>query len=235
MLCSIFAIDELERKFVKCARQVYTKCKHAKLPFAIANTDPINQAGTHWFSLIKLQDDRGNITGDSIFMFDSFGLVGLSSFVIQDDSKLIANFMTDLETENEENMINIYSFTFLPNVFLSLSDSKRARLSVTCRGLLNFLTAFAISQNLDYIKDHGVRKQLQLKDTATCGVFQLFLLDKTYQEVDDTICKQHINCTIVTIRDILDLHFVAGTTQKRILNEQRIAAYIKEYNIPGNY
>ena len=85
-------------------------------------------------------------------MFGSFGLVGFSSFIVQDDSELISTFMSDLKNESEENMTNLYSFTFLPNVFLRLSDSEHGKLSVTCRGLLTFFTAFAISQNLDQIK-----------------------------------------------------------------------------------
>ena len=216
----VFAIDPLKDDFVTCASKVYRKSQmSAKLPFAIANTDPINKGGMHWFSLIKLQDISGAIDNDSFFMFYSFGLVGFTSFIVQDDSELISTFLIDLRSdESYENMINLYSFTFLPNVYLRLTENEIDNLSATCKGLHNFFTAFAISQNLEEIKIHGVHKQLQLKDTATCGVFQLFVLDKTYKEVHKSICKQHSSCTVETIRDILDLYFVTGTKHKRILN-----------------
>ena len=129
--CGVFAIDQLKDDFVTCASKVYRKSQRsAKLPFAIANTDPINKGGTHWFSLMKLQDISGAIDNDSFFMFDSFGLVGFTSFIVQDDSELISTFLIDLRSdESYENMINLYSFTFLPNVYLRLTENEIDKLS----------------------------------------------------------------------------------------------------------
>ena len=226
--CGVFAIDELVKDFTNCAQKVYDKSTQ-KLPFAIANTDPITKGGTHWFSLIKLQDSN------SFFMFDSFGLMGLSSFILSDDTDLLSAFMRNLKSDTYEDQINLYSFDFSPNEYLALSSDKLAQLSETCRGLLNFFSSFAVALNMDKIKVHGVHSQLQLTETSTCGVFQLFVLDKTYEEVHETICKLHKSCTIDTIRNILDLYFVAGSTNKRLLNEHLISNYMREKDIGGEF
>ena len=147
-------------------------------------------------------------------MFDSFRLMGLSSFILSDDTDLLSAFMRNLKSDTNEDQINMYSFDFVPNEYLALSSDKLAQLSETCRGLLNFFSSFAVALNMDKIKVHGVQSQLQLTETSMCGVFQLFVLDKTYEEVHETICKLHKSCTIDTIRNILDLYFVAGSTNK---------------------
>ena len=85
--CGVYAIDELIDEFVKCAQKITTKAGQAKLPFAIVNTDPIDKSGTHWISLVKLQDE-------SFFLFDSFGLLGFSEFIVSDDRKLTSTFLT---------------------------------------------------------------------------------------------------------------------------------------------
>ena len=82
---------------------------------------------------------------------------------------------------------------------------------------------------------HGVHSQLQLTETSTCGVFQLFVLDKTYEEVHETICKLHKSCTIDTISNVLNLYFVAGSTNKRLLNEHLISNYMREKDIGGEF
>ena len=94
---------KLEEKLLRCVcnrwtgqslyqlfRKVYDKSTQ-KLSFAIANTDHITKGGTHWFSLIKLQDSN------SFFMFNSFGLMGLSSFILSDDTDLLSAFMRNLK------------------------------------------------------------------------------------------------------------------------------------------
>ena len=178
--CGVFAIYELVNDFTNCAEKVYDKSTQ-KLPFEIASTDPITKDGTHWSSLIKLQ------VCTSFFMFDSFGLMGLSSFILSDDTDLLSAFIRNLKSDAYDDQINLFSFEFAPNEYLALSSEKLAPLSETCRGLLNFFSSFAVALNVDKIKVHGVHSQLQLTETSTCGVFQLFVLDKTYKEVHKTI------------------------------------------------
>ena len=118
--CGVYAIDQLAKDFLTCAIKVYDREK-SKLPFALANTDPIDKPGTHWFSIIKLQDG-------TFFLFDSFGIVGFMQFIISNDSSIIDKFLTNFKTyqyENEDQKMQLYSFEFNLEVFLKLKKSDR--------------------------------------------------------------------------------------------------------------
>ena len=53
--CGVYAIDTLITEFLDCTQKILMGVD-SKLPFAIVNTDPIDKRGTHWISLIRLQD-----------------------------------------------------------------------------------------------------------------------------------------------------------------------------------
>ena len=53
--------------------------KKGKYPFIIANSDCSDKDGTHWWSIMVIDPKT------DLFFFDSFGVDGLKSFIIQDD------------------------------------------------------------------------------------------------------------------------------------------------------
>ena len=70
----VFPADE-KREFIN-------KIQHndkANYPFMIANTDPHNKPGVHWWSILDT-DER-----DTLFFFDSFGTYGILKFIIDND------------------------------------------------------------------------------------------------------------------------------------------------------
>ena len=133
--CGVYAIDELINNFIECTKNI-TAGTIAKLPFAVVNTDHITKSGTHWVSLVKLQDT-------SFFLFDSFGLLGLQTFIVSNDKDLLSRFLLEFYTETNE-AFDFYSFTFHADAFLTLSKKERNTLTDTCNGLMLFLSAFAI-------------------------------------------------------------------------------------------
>ena len=60
--------------------------KEAPYPFMIMNTDIENKEGEHWWSLLQISSN------DQIFLFDSFGFVGLKEFIIDNDRQIIDQF-----------------------------------------------------------------------------------------------------------------------------------------------
>ena len=225
--CGVYAIDELIDEFVKCALKIVKGGGESKLPFAIVNTDPIAKSGNHWVSLIKLQDH-------SFFLFDSFGLLGFSQFIVSNDRALVSKFLTKFKTYSQSGF-EYYSFVFDVAAFLSLSGRQRKSLSDTCLGLMLFLTAFAISAHKD-TNVYGLIDQVQLKTTSTCGAFVLYFLSKVYTNVAKKIYKAKC-CTIFTIRDIISSSFPngGGSATNRIRNEYMITDFIAEYNIKGDF
>ena len=60
--------------------------KTAPYPFMIMNTDRSNKDSEHWWSLFEISSK------DQIFLFDSFGFVGLKEFIIDNDKEIIDQF-----------------------------------------------------------------------------------------------------------------------------------------------
>ena len=173
--CGVYAIDELIDNFVECVKKIASGTS-AKLPFAVVNTDPIVKSGTH-----------------RIILFDSFGLLGLQTFITSNDTDLISRFLTNFVTElNEE--FEFYSFTFDADKFLTLTDKEQETLTETCIGLMLFISAFAVASNSTKIKVYGMIDQLQLRTTSTCGGFALQFLKDIYYNTSLKICRVNI-CT----------------------------------------
>ena len=70
--------------------------KDAPYPFMIMNTDRSNQKGPHWWSFSELS------AKEYIFLFDSYGFIGLKEFIIDNDRKLIDKFFYGLEKINKK-------------------------------------------------------------------------------------------------------------------------------------
>ena len=79
--------------------------KKGKYPFLIANTDNSSKDGTHWWSILDIDPKT------YIFFFDTFGLDGLRTFIIQDDQKLIGKILFSVQqmtrTDNKITLPNI--------------------------------------------------------------------------------------------------------------------------------
>ena len=70
-------------KFLRFADLV--REKKAPYPFMIMNTDRSGKKGTHWWSFLEISSK------EQIFLFDSYGFVGLKEFIIDNDRKLLTN------------------------------------------------------------------------------------------------------------------------------------------------
>ena len=57
--------------------------KATQYPFMIMNTDKSRQKGTHWWSFLEMSSK------EQIFLFDSYGFIGLKEFIIDNDRKVI--------------------------------------------------------------------------------------------------------------------------------------------------
>ena len=72
-------------KFLRFADLV--REKKAPYPFMIMNTDRSGKKGTHWWRFLKISFK------EQIFLFDSYGFVGLKEFIIYNDRKTIDKFL----------------------------------------------------------------------------------------------------------------------------------------------
>ena len=223
--CGTYTIDQLVTDFVPCTTRIEAK-KKAKLPFAVVNTDPIAESGTHWISFVRLQDHR------SFFLFDSFGLLGFEQFIRTDDGDLLGMFLSEFNSE-KQHAISFYSFVFDVDASLNLDATQRARLSKTCEGMLTFFTAFATVNDMLRILVYGIVDQLQT--TSTCGGFALKFLEEVYDNRTPAICRNNAKCTVHTMRGIISGTFEAGSSVRRINNEQLISRFMTYTDIRGDW
>ena len=74
-------------------------CNESNQPFLISNTDRSDKHGTLWCSIHNLHPNNAN------FLFDSFGIVGLRNFIIQDNKNIVKNILSGLpklkQTDNK--------------------------------------------------------------------------------------------------------------------------------------
>ena len=70
--------------------------KKAPYLFMIMNTDQANKEGEHWWSLLEISSK------EQIFLFDSFGFIGLKEFIIDNDKQIIDQFFYGLEKINKK-------------------------------------------------------------------------------------------------------------------------------------
>ena len=93
--------DELKTNFVGVFPSNHTfhflnfadlvKEKKTPYPFMIMNTDTAGKKDTHWWSFLEISSK------EQIFLFDSFGFVGLKEFIIDNDRETIDEFFYGLE------------------------------------------------------------------------------------------------------------------------------------------
>ena len=79
--------------------------KKEKHSFLIANSDSSDKKGTHWWSILDIE------LKTDLFFFNSFGVDGLKSFMIQDDKKVVEkNTLWDRTTDKNRQQNNSYKY-----------------------------------------------------------------------------------------------------------------------------
>ena len=139
--CGTFAVDQLDT-FKRCDKLV-KNINEKRLPSCIFNTDPTRLPGTHWMTLMKLQDPH------SFVLFDRFGVVGFQEFLIGNRLEIVKKFFPNAYTYTNNvalkynNTIDIQPIQFRPNAFLRLTTQQLNALTPTMQGLGLFLATFA--------------------------------------------------------------------------------------------
>ena len=159
----VFSSDQTF-KFFKYKHLI--KEKKVPYPFMIMNTDKQNKEGEHWWSLLEIGDKK------QIFLFDSFGFVGLKDFIIDDDRQILDQFFYGLEKINKnDKKINLTYVRFDINLYKKVN---KQALTSTAQDFFHSLNEFGKVHNTDYVNIYMVDDQLQNIKTDTCGLFQLY-------------------------------------------------------------
>ena len=116
------------------------------------------------------------------FFFDSFGVDGLKSFIIQ-DKKVIEKILFATEqltrTDNKITLVNLkFSLSACKKV---LTKTELFNLSETARDFFYFVQSFGNKLKLgDIINLWVVKDRIQDLDSVTCGIFQIYFYNNLF-------------------------------------------------------
>ena len=145
-------------KFVNFRNLV--KQKHPPYPFLIMNTGRAGKQGTHWWSFLEISSK------EQIFLFDSYGFVGLKEFVIDNDRKLIDKFFHGLNKMNKKDSeINLKHVEFIPPAYGKIDISQ---LTTTAQDFFHTLNEFS--------KVHKSKKLMFIWLTIVCMIWNWTLV-----------------------------------------------------------
>ena len=198
-----------------------------RLAYVIANTDPKNEPGTHWWTMFNIGP------ADSIYFFDSFVLAGFKRFILQDDAAILGNIFTSGNTSRTGG-IEFETIGFDVNAYKSLTQNSIDNLSKTAVGFLDFLTAFAkYNRYRKILNVHVVKDALQEFNTSYCAAFCLYLLFNLFSPEENSTVVNERQITHRVVDKLIAELFYNEANSKR--NSDIVRAFIKEYEIKGEF
>ena len=166
----------------------------------------------------------------TFFFFDTFGVDGLKSFIIQDDKKVIEKILFGTEkmtrTDNEITLVNI---KFNVNACKNLSENELNALSDTASNFFRFIQAFDNKPKLrDFVNIWIAEDRVQDLNSLTCGIFQIYFYDNLFNPDRDSKIQKNKRLNKKTIEILLNELFMLDNQQQ---NEVTIGRYANEHNI----
>ena len=207
-------------KFLKITEMV--RKKKSKYPFMIMNTDRSGQGGTHWWSFLEIASK------DKIFLFDSYGFIGLKEFIIDNDRKTLDKFFYGLDKMNRnDKRINLTYVQFDLENYLCADKSK---LTNTANDFFYTLFEFGRVHNESVVDIFMVDDPLQDEKSDTCGIFQLYFYTNLFLPQENSKIIKNRQITMRTISTLLNEFFTLDING----NESRVEAFAKDLNIKRN-
>ena len=193
--------------------------KKAPYPFMIMNTDRSDQEGTHWWSFLEMSSK------EQIFLFDSYGYVGLKEFITDNDRQMIHEFFYGLEKVNKnDKKINLTYVQFDANNFV---NTDRSQMTKTAQDFFHTLFEFEKVHNRKVVNVYMVDDCLQDLKSDTCGIFQLHFYTNLFLPQANGKIINNKRLTMKTISTLLNEIFVLDINE----NERRVEEFAREMDI----
>ena len=195
------------------------KGKKAPCPFMIMNTDRSGKEGTHWWSFLEKSSK------EQIFLFDSYGFVGLKEFIIDNDRQMIDEFFYGLEKINKnDKKINL---TYVQVDSTNFVNTDRSQMTKTAQDFFNTLFEVAKVHKRKVVNVYMVDDCLQDLKSDTCGIFQLYFYTNLFLPQANSKIINNRQLTMKTISTFLNEIFVLDIQE----NERRFAEFACETDI----
>ena len=216
----------------KYERRILKVKRNLNMASCIMNTDRYDKPGQHWVALVHL--DQYNL-----FLFDSFGKVGFEHFFIDDDAKILKNFIDFkdyLNSKEDPKNVGLSKLIF-NNKKYTENKAYRKYLSDEAKGLCDLFGLMADKNgngNAPNICCYAMKEELQDPKNFMCGVFCLFFLKHLYEP--------HVNLgvhnegkSVKLISKILNGLFTHDEESKYEENTNTLLRFIKKYDIKGKF
>ena len=189
-------------KFINHAAMI--SAKEGRYPFVIANTDDSSKGGTHWWTILDIEQKT------EIVFFDSFGADGLMHFIVQDDRKIVEKILFGTEKMTRtDNKITLCKIQFNLNACKNLSKDELDALSDTAANFFHFIPAFGNKLKLrNFVNISMVEDRLQDLDSSTCGIFQLYFYDNLFNPDENSKMQGNTKLNKKTIETLLNKLFI---------------------------
>ena len=185
----------------------------------IMNTDRSNKEGEHWWSLLEISSK------EQIFLFDSFGFVGLKEFIIDNDKQIIDQFFYGLEKINKKD--KIINLTYVHFDKESYKKVNKDSLTPTARDFFHSLSQFGKVHNENSVDVFMVDDQLQNIKSDTCGLFQLYFYMNLFLPKESSKIVGNRTLNLRTIKNLLNEILSKDISQNEIIVEN----FAAEHNI----
>ena len=176
--------------------------KKAPYPFMIMNTDRSKKEGEHWWSLLEISSK------EKIFLFDSFGFIGLKEFIIDNGKQIIDQFFYGLDNE-------------------SYKKVNKDSLTPTARDFSHSISEFSKVHNESMVDIYMVDDQLQNIKSDTCDLFQLYFYMNLFIPKENSQIVGNSTLTLRTIKNLLNEISSKDIAQNEIVVE----TFASEHNI----
>ena len=197
----------------------YVREKSAPFPFMIMNTDRSGKEGEHWWSLLELSS-KGKV-----FLFDSFGFIGLKEFIIDNDKRIFDRSFYGIEKINKKDTkINL---TYLQFDIEAYKKTNKHYLTPTAQNFFHTLNEFDKVHKNKIVDVYMVDDQLQNLKSDTCGIFQLYFYTNLFVPKNNSKIITNKALNLKTIETLLNEIFSLNISE----NEHLVETFAEEHNI----
>ena len=176
--------------------------KGKKYPFLIANTDRSDKPCTHWWSILDIDSKKG------FLLFDSFGVLGLKNFIVQDDEKIVKKVLKGVQNiAPDKTELNLVNMNFSANSYDKLLDQDKSSLSETANDLFHFIESFARYEKENVISMWVLEDPIQEITSDTCGAFQIYFYENLFFPNNDSKIHEYKKLTKEAVQDLLNKIF----------------------------
>ena len=185
----------------------------------IMNTDRSRKKGTHWWSLLEIHSKQ------EMFLFESYGFIGLKKFIIDNDRKLIDRFLFGFtKMDKKDNKINLTYLEFAP---LAHGKVDQSQLTTTSQDLIHTMYEFSKVHKPKSVKFYMVDDCLQDLESDTCEIFQLYFYTNLFLPNYKNKILNHKALDMRTITALLNEIFSLEIPE----NERRVENFAQYMNI----